>query len=221
MILKKRQKDALDTNTPAEACEPATSSLLKVRSCAFLLAVAGAWTLTAVEFTVGRMPVSPFADTEVSTNVAINKADVSYVDLKFAFEGTPTNDLEMAFGTDANANGVLDAEQVETRFGWRMGRYFIENVRTCERFDSAATDGAQALSVELHLDVRTASQQVRRVSVSGANASAFGGLVSGRPPSWLWRREWDLMRVTRRGTEPPSDWLRYKAANIGFFIRLR
>ena len=69
MILKKRQKDALDTNTPAEACESAKSSLLKVRSCAFLLAVAGAWTLTAVEFTVGRMPVSPFADTEVSANI--------------------------------------------------------------------------------------------------------------------------------------------------------
>ena len=221
MILKKCKKAAPDSNTSEEACESATSSMLKVRSCAFLLAVAWAWTLAAVEFTIGQMPVSPFADTEVSTNMAINKADISYVDLKFAFEGTPTNDLEMAFGTDANANGVLDAEEVETRFGWRMGRYFIENARTCERFDSAATDGAQDLSVELHLDVRTASQQVRRASVSGANASAFGELVSGRPPSWLWRREWDLMRVTRRGTEPPSDWLSYKAANIGFFIRLR
>ena len=221
MILKKCQKDALDTKTPAEACEAVTSSLMKVRSCVFLLAVAWAWTLPAVEFTVGQMPVSPFADTEVSANMAINKADVSHVDLTFAFCGTPTNDLEMAFGTDADTNGVLDAEEVETRFGWRGGRYFIEDALTCERFDSAATDGTQDLSVELHLDVRTASQRVRRASVSGANASAFGGLVSGRPPSWLWRREWDLMRVTRRGTEPPSDWLRYKAANIGFFIRLR
>ena len=218
MILKKCQKDALDTKTPAEACEPATSSLLKVRSCAFLLAVAWAWTLAAVEFTVGQMPVSPFADTEVSTNMAINKADVSYVDLTFAFCGTPTNDLEMAFGTDADANGVLDAEEVETRFGWRMGRFFIENARTCERFDSAATDGAQDLSVELRLDVRTPSQRARGVAVSGADASAFGELVSGRPPSWLWRREWNLMRVTRRGAEPPSDWLRYKAANAGFVI---
>ena len=91
MILKKRQKAALDSKPLAEACESATSSMLKVRSCAFLLAVAWAWTLPAVEFTVGQMPVSPFADTEISPNMTINKADVSYVDLKFAFEGAPTD----------------------------------------------------------------------------------------------------------------------------------
>ena len=186
---------------------------------AFTVAAAGM--LRAVEFMVTQMPVSPFADTEVSTNMVINKADINYVDLKFTLCGTPTNDLEMAFGTDVNTNGVLDAEEVETRFGWRSGRYFIENALTCEIFDSEAVAGSQNLSVELHLDIRSSPQQMRRIAVADANASAFGGLVSERPPAWLWRREWNLMRVTRRGTEPPSDWLYYKAANLGFAIRLR
>ena len=185
----------------------------------FTVAVAGM--LQAVEFTVSHMPVSPFADTEVSTNMVINKADINYVDLKFTFCGTPTNDLEMAFGTDVNTNGVLDAEEVETRFGWRSGRYFIENALTCESFDSEGVAGSQNLSVEFHLDIRSSPQQIRRIAVAGATASAFSGLVSERPPAWLWRREWNLMRVTRRGTEPPSDWLYYKAANLGFAIRLR
>ena len=197
------------------------STKARVKSCVFLLAAAGAWALQAVEFTVSHMPVSPFADTEVSTNMVINKADINYVDLKFTFCGTPTNDLEMAFGTDVNTNGVLDAEEVETRFGWRSGRYFIENALTCESFDSEAIAGSQSLSVELHLDIRSSPQQIRRIAVAGATASAFSGLVSERPPAWLWRREWNLMRVTRRGTEPPSDWLYYKAANLGFAIRLR
>ena len=39
---------------------------------------ASAWTLS-----VPTMPVSPFADTEVSTNIPINKADISYSDLNF------------------------------------------------------------------------------------------------------------------------------------------
>lgn len=185
----------------------------------FTVAVAGM--LHAVEFTVSQMPVSPFADTEVSTNMVINKADINYVDLKFTLCGTPTNDLEMAFGTDVNTNGVLDAEEVETRFGWRSGRYFIENALTCESFDSESIAGSQNLSVELHLDIRSSPQQIRRIAVAGANASAFSGLVFERPPAWLWRREWNLMRVTRRGTESPSDWLYYKAANLGFAIRLR
>ena len=195
---------------------------MKVKSCVlFALSAAEAFALRAVEFTITQMPVSPFADTEVSTNMVINKADINYVDLKFTFCGTPTNDLEMAFGTDANTNGVLDAEEVETRFGWRGGRYFIENALTCESFDSDAITVSQNLSVELHLDIKSSPQQVRRVAVAGANASAFAGILSDRPPSWLWRREWNLMRATRRGTEPPSDWLEYKSGHYGFSLRLR
>ena len=36
------------------------STKARVKSCVFLLAVAGAWTLQAVEFTITQMPVSPF-----------------------------------------------------------------------------------------------------------------------------------------------------------------
>ena len=81
---------------------------------------ASAWTVQ-----VQGMPVSPFADTEVSTNVVINKADISYSDLHFAFAGTPTNSLELAFGTDVNTNGILEAEEIASRFGWRNRGFAI------------------------------------------------------------------------------------------------
>ena len=195
---------------------------MKVKPCVLLaLSVAGALALRAVEFTVTQMPVSPFADTEVSTNMVINKADINYVDLKFTFCGTPTNNLEMAFGTDANTNGVLEAEEVGARFGWRAGRYFIENTLTGDMFDGDALNSSQSFSVDLHLEVRYSSQQVRKVEVSGVNAADFGALVSNVPPSWVWRREWNLMRATRRGMEPPSDWIEYSASHRGFAIRLR
>ena len=170
---------------------------------------------------VPPQPVSPYADTEVSTNMPINRADISYSDLKFRFDGTPTNNLELAFGTDANTNGVLEAEEVESRFGWRSGRYFMENVRTWERFDGAAASAAQSLSVEIHFEVRYNSQQVRRMNVSGVNAAEFGALATNVPPAWIWRREWNMMRATRRGTEPPSDWIEYSASHRGFAIRMR
>ena len=195
---------------------------MKIKPCVLLaLSVAGAFALRAVEFTVAQMPVSPFADTEVSTNMVINKADINYVDLKFTFCGTPTNNLEMAFGTDANTNGVLEAEEVGARFGWRAGRYFIENTLTGDMFDGDALNSSQSFSVDLHLEVRYSSQQVRKVEVSGVNAADFGALVSNVPPSWVWRREWNLMRATRRGMEPPSDWIEYSASHSGFAIRLR
>lgn len=194
---------------------------MKIKSCLFLLAAFGVWALQAVEFSVNQMPVSPFADSEVSTNMAINRSSISYSDLEFRFDGTPTNNLELAFGTDVNTNGVLEAEEVDTRFGWRGGRYFIENARTWERYDADSAAGSQYLSINLHLELRYDQQQVRRMDVSGASAAALGGILTNRPPAWIWRRGWDLMRVTRRGTEPPSDWFYYKAGSRGFSIRLR
>lgn len=177
---------------------------------------ASAWTAH-----VPAMPVSPFADTEVSTNMPINRADISYADLKFCFYGTPTNNLELEFGTDVNTNGVLEAEEIASRFGWRSGRYFIENAVSGEILDGGASNSSQSFSIDLHLEVRYGSQQVRSMTVSGVDAAAFGAVVVNAPPTWIWRREWNMMRATRRGTELPSDWIEYNASHRGFAIRLR
>ena len=188
---------------------------------ACFLAVAMPFAALARTILVPTQPVSPYLDTEVSTNVPINKADISYSDLNFRFDWTPTNNLELAFGTDANTNGVLDAEEVGARFGWRAGRYFIENAQTGDVFDGDALNSSQSFSVDMHLEVRYSSQQVRKVVVSGVNAAEFGALATNVPPAWIWRREWNMMRATRRGTEPPSDWIEYSASHRGFSLRLR
>ena len=176
--------------------------------------------VSAREVVIPSQPVSPYLDTEVSTNLLLTQAKISYSDLKFSFVGTRANDLELSFGVDVNTNGVLEAEETETRFGWRGGRFFIENALTGERFDGASV-GQLGFSVDLHIQVNYEFQQVSRVSVSGVNASDFGELVSKIPPIWLWKREWNLMRVTRRGSEVSTDWIEYKAAVNGFTIRLR
>lgn len=194
---------------------------IEMRSLIMILVAAAGMQASAWTVHVQEMPVSPFADTEVSTNIPINKADISYSDLNFCFDGTPTNNLELAFGTDVNTNGVLEAEEVGARFGWRAGRYFIENMLTGDMFDGEALNSSQSFSVNLHLEVRYSSQQVRKVVVAGVNAAEFGALVTNVPPAWIWRRDWNLMRATRRGTEPPSDWIDYSASHRGFAIRLR
>ena len=170
---------------------------------------------------VPPQPVSPFADTEVSTNIPVNKVDISYSDLNFRFDGTPTNNLKLAFGTDVNTNGVLEADEVGARFGWRAGRYFIENPLTGDMFDGESLNPSQSFSVDLHLEIRYNSQQVRKVTVSGVNAAEFGALATNVPPAWIWRRDWNLMRAPRRGMEAPSGRIDYSASHRGFAIRLR
>ena len=173
-------------------------------------------------FTIDRMSVSPFADTEVSTNMPINNIDIGYVTLKFRFDGTPTNNLELAFGTDLNTNGVLEIEETEARFGWR-GRYFMENVRTWERFEGETVVTPRSFSVEMRfeMDAKHGCGRVCRMAVTGMNAAPFGALLHDVPPEWVWRRKWDLMRATRRGTEPPTDWIECKSGCHGFSIRLK
>ncbi len=72
-----------------------------------LLLVAGVFFASAAfarQIVIPTLPVSPFADTEVSTNVVIHgsRTDVRDVRIHFQLEGTPTNNLEVAFGCDAN-----------------------------------------------------------------------------------------------------------------------
>ena len=94
----------------------------------------------ARQIVIPALPVSPFADTEVSTNVVIHegRTDVRNVQIHIQLEGTPTNNLEVAFGCDANTNCVLDVSEIETVYGWRGGRYFVENVRAWDRFETPA-----------------------------------------------------------------------------------
>ena len=167
-------------------------------------------------------PVSPFADTEVSTNVVIHesRADVRDVQIHFQLEGTPTNNLEVAFGRDANTNGVLDVSEIETVYGWRGGRYFIENVRAWERFETPAAASALCgvIDIQLQNDKRFVP---RSFTATCGGEPAFVSLSTTPPPAWLFRNEWNMVRVIRRGAGTPSGWVRCDIKHNSFALRVR
>ena len=182
-----------------------------MRNLLTILVAAAGMLASARMVAVPTMPVSPYADTEVSTNVAINIAQISYSDLEFHFSGTPTNNLELAFGRDSNTNGVLDVSEMETVYGWRAGRYFIENVRAWERMEAEAAPGALCGVIDVHVAIGR-DFRPSRFSATCGGAPAFGSLSSA-PPAWLFRSDWDMMRVARRGTCQPAEWVR---CDIGY-----
>ena len=111
---------------------------------ACFLAVIMPFAVFARTLLVPTQPVSPYLDTEVSTNCVLHRSriDARTFDVHFQFEGTPTNNLEVAFGRDSNTNVVLDVQEIDTVYGWRGGRYFIENVRAWERIETVAATNA-------------------------------------------------------------------------------
>ena len=195
---------------------------VQMRAVLLAWCVAFAAAASARTILVPTQPVSPFADTEVSTNIALHasRTDTREFGVRIQLAGTPTNNLEVAFGRDSNTNGVLEAGEVETVYGWRAGRYFVENVRAWERIETEAATNAQCGVVDIQL--RNDAQTVpRRFTATCGGVAAFPELATMPPPAWLFREEWDMVRVTRRGAGVPSEWVRCDIEYASFAIRLR
>ena len=77
--------------------------------------------------TIGPLPPSEYADTEVSTNIPIH-VNLERLDwMRFALELSPTatNDIEVLIGHDADTNGVLSVEESRIAFGYDCGQWFV------------------------------------------------------------------------------------------------
>ncbi len=193
-----------------------------VVALALLGAAGAALSAFARPIVITTLPMSPFADTEVSTNVVIHESrtDVRSVQIHFQLEGTPTNNLEIAFGCDANTNGVLDVWEIETVYGWRAGRYFVENVRAWERIEAETAVNALCGVLDVHLE-HGPDFAPRRFTATCGGETAFAGLSTTPPPAWLFRREWNMARVVRRGAGTPSEWVRCDIKHNSFALKVR
>lgn len=196
--------------------------LIRTNTILLVWCAALAMTASARTILVPAQPVSEFADTEVSTNIVLHasRTDTREFGIHIQLAGTPTNALEAAFGRDMNTNGVLDVLEIDTVYGWRGGRYFIENVRAWERIESEAATNALCgvVDVQLRNDAQTVP---RRFTATCGGVAAFPELATMPPPAWLFREEWDMVRVTRRGAGVPSEWVRCDIEYASFAIKLR
>lgn len=107
--------------------------------CSILTVVAVGMHAFARTIVVPAQPVSPYADTEVSTNIQFSTSSehAREVEMRFALDGCMSNCVQVAFDKDADGDGVLGAEEAETVYGWRNGRYFAESVTEGLRVEEA------------------------------------------------------------------------------------
>ena len=155
---------------------------------------------TAFAGSVHQLPMPPpsgFVDTEASTNVVFAPLleDTRQYRLKFSGDFTPSNNLEVAFGGDANGDGDLSPEETEARFGVDCGEGFAEvgrGLRSAPEMEGANSIPAVAerRALPLHL---TRDQQAR----------------------------WNLMKVTRRGFFSGEPTVTLKSRKPGLMIIVR
>ena len=195
-----------------------------MRSLALLFAVF-AW--SAIEWPAYALPsVRPVlppvvnADTETVTNVAFTAWEQGLREFRFdlEFTGTPSNNVEMAFGTDADGNGELSDGEVAVLAGWDCGELFIANNATEERFTEASTTGAHVFSCVCEM---RSNGRVVNVACSNDSSTVFLDLATAKP-TWLHSLDWNMVRLTGRGENVRvGERFSAKITPSGFFFRLR
>ena len=156
-------------------------------------------------FSVPVTPESPFADTEAVTNAAVR---TSLIQRTRTFSGdialyaTPSNVLEVAFGTSRNGAGILLPGDEMFSIGWADGAWFI--AAPTNRITSAAQEGARRRSLSFSVRVSEEGVPTRLTVLADGLGAAFASLTNA-PPAWLFSRNWDAVRVTAGGMDATAE----------------
>lgn len=143
------------------------------------------------------LPPVARADTETATNVPFTAWERGMRSFRFdlEFAGTASNDVEMAFGVDADGDGELSDGEADVIAGWDCGELFVADNAGGGRFAEPAPDGRHVLSCvcETRSDGR-----VLGVAFTCDGRAVFAGLAAARP-AWLHSTKWDVVRLVGRG----------------------
>ena len=71
--------------------------------------------LAAARVVVPQLPPSPYDDTEISTNVVFSagRDDSRLFSLSLSVDATPSNTVQIAFGSDGDSDGVLSWRETD------------------------------------------------------------------------------------------------------------
>ena len=167
-----------------------------------------------------QLPAPSHADTEVWTNVPCAQllSDVREFETVLDFTGTASNCVQVAFGRDEDGNGDLSCNETDVAIGWRAGDWFIEDVNGGRRFREDGALGERALpaggesggqglpALPRRLMFRFAAGEdgAKSASVVCDGAAKFVEALDG-DLQWLYRRDWNMAKVTRRGVDSPGE----------------
>ena len=187
---------------------------------AFITSLAAASAL-AWQTSVGPVPAPVFIDMERSTNVQIQAETIQrcrVFECSLSLIATPSNAVEVAFGKSRNGDGVRHPGDEMFAIGWEGGAWFV--VSATNRIYSVQQEGSahRSLSFTLHISEDGAPHALS-LSATGTE-NAFPSLIN-TPPTWMFSREWDAVRLTVRGVDEADEATSVRFGPNPAFIILR
>jgi len=161
---------------------------MKTLVCLILIFI----TESSLGMVVSALPLSEFADTEVSTNFpfAVNESGGRRLVFSLGLDATTTNNVEIAIGHDADEDGLLSLDETALAVGYDCGEWFVR---------SAANDSVAYADV--------------------ANSGTFRRVYEIR--SRLVDPSWNLVKVTRRGWGVASESVGVELKQHGFGLTIQ
>ena len=151
--------------------------------------------ISAFGVTVSALPQSEYADTEVSTNIAfvVERPAMTRIEFTVALDATPTNNVEVAIGTDANSDGNLAVEEAAYVFGYDCGAWFARSAGLGSLECLGSLEGLGGGRVE-----KTFVLKRRQLDTA-----------------------WNLVKVTRRGCVSACELVEANGRKPGFKLEVR
>ena len=212
-----------------------------------LLAMILGLPMAALAVMVEPLPTSEYADTEVSTNISfvVDRSMMTRIEFTVALDATPTNNVEVAIGTDGNGDGNLAVEESAYVFGYDCGKWFVRDqskskVEVEERnLSTYSTDQPERARCPFHAFppswnghlARSAGQPEQEsnhhssTSTSNFDFSDSSNFDNASHTFILKKRKldaaWDTVKVTRRGCGAACELVKAEGRKPGFKLEVR
>ena len=168
----------------------------------------------------GGLPPWEKADTEVSTNCPFSFASPFVADFRLTmeFDSTPSNNVQIAFGRDSDADGVLSAGETGMVLVWDCGEWILfgTNALPFAVSPAVSTNAHKVLRWDLHLR----GKRPKRLVLT-ENDVPLSPDFETDPERWFYDRTWDMFRLTARGIDDPAESFTIDLNEKGALIFLR
>ncbi len=168
----------------------------------------------------GPLPPSAFADTEAEATCPFptNREGSQTLSVLIDFTATPTNNVEIAFGCDADEDGGLSIDETGLIVGWDCGKWIVRSPESGAALYAQAASGNVSKLLEWTLHV--SDGEVRSLAAM-ENGEPLDFALPGRPPAWMFDSTWNLVKFTTRGVDDAGGIFRAQLPANGTLIRLR
>lgn len=163
----------------------------------------------ARQITVTQLPEPNIPLTEVETNVVFSEGRTNDNKWLFFMELNPsvTNCVEVVFGIDKDADGVLGIGEGTFCIGWDCGEWFWRERLLNEEWRISEESDLRRLELSLYFKSDK--------TVSSMSSNIFGSDI----PKTFFDTDFDLLRVISRGAERINVESKFSSTGFKLYIR--